>query len=104
MEFWQELENRIKKNVKKLKSFAKKNVVAYRVYDRDIPDFPYIIDKYQDEAVVYIRAKKNFYENTLKEPMKALQSLVSKACSVLQRKTFISKYGINSEAKVSISV
>ena len=62
MEFWQELENRIKKNLKKLKSFPKKNIVAFRVYDRDIPDFPFIIDKYQDEAVVYIRAKKNFYE------------------------------------------
>ena len=80
MEFWQELENRIKKNVKKLKSFAKKNVVAYRVYDRDIPDFPYIIDKYQDEAVVYIRAKKNFYEKyPERADEKALQSLVSKA-------------------------
>ena len=60
MEFWQELENRIKKNVKKLKSFAKRTL-RHRVYD-DIPDFPYIIDKYQDEAVVYIRPKKNFYE------------------------------------------
>ena len=62
MEAWSELINRVKKNLKKLKSFSKKGIVCYRVYDRDIPDFPFIVDRYQDELVVYIRAKKNFYE------------------------------------------
>ena len=58
MEAWSELINRIKKNVKKLKSFPKKGISCYRVYDRDIPDFPFIVDRYQDELVVYIRAKE----------------------------------------------
>ena len=62
MEDWSELSNRIKKNLKKLKSFSKKGISCYRIYDRDIPDFPFIIDRYQDELVIYIRAKKNFYE------------------------------------------
>ena len=40
MEFWQELENRIKRILKNLKSFLRKNIVAILEFDRDIPDFP----------------------------------------------------------------
>lgn len=85
MDFWQDLENRIKKNLKKLKSFEKKNISAYRVYDRDIPDFPYIIDRYHDEAVVYLRAKKNFYEKypERSEP-EAIRASVSKALDLAE--------------------
>lgn len=50
------LQNRLKKNIKHLSKWARKNnLEAYRLYDRDIPEYPYIIDLYKDEAVVWLR-------------------------------------------------
>jgi 23S rRNA (cytosine1962-C5)-methyltransferase/23S rRNA (guanine2445-N2)-methyltransferase / 23S rRNA (guanine2069-N7)-methyltransferase len=48
------IKNRIEKNYKHKAKWAKReNIEAYRLYDRDIPDFPYIIDIYKDEIVIY---------------------------------------------------
>lgn len=46
--------NRLLKNWKKLSPWAKQqNVEAFRLYDRDIPEFPFIVDLYGDHALVY---------------------------------------------------
>lgn len=48
--------NRLKKNEVRLKNYIKKNKIgAYRLYDRDIPEFPLIIEKYHD-----VKTKKNY--------------------------------------------
>lgn len=48
------ISNRLLKNWKKLEPWAKRqNIEAYRLYDRDIPEFPFIVDLYADYAVVY---------------------------------------------------
>jgi 23S rRNA (cytosine1962-C5)-methyltransferase/23S rRNA (guanine2445-N2)-methyltransferase / 23S rRNA (guanine2069-N7)-methyltransferase len=48
------IKNRIEKNYKhKLKWAKRENINAFRVYDRDIPDFPYIVDLYNNKVVVY---------------------------------------------------
>lgn len=48
------IKNRIEKNYKKLKPWADKNKIeAYRLYDRDIPEFPFLIDIYKNYCVVY---------------------------------------------------
>lgn len=53
------LENRLTKNYKKLKKWLNKaSIEAYRLYEKDIPEFPYIIDIYGDHAVVFERGKK----------------------------------------------
>ena len=56
-ELAQPLANRVKKNLKHLGRWARKNGIdAYRVYDADIPEFALAIDLYQAEelhAVVY---------------------------------------------------
>jgi len=44
------IKNRIKKNLKKLK---KLKTEAIRVYDRDIPEFPFIIEEYGDDVVIW---------------------------------------------------
>ncbi len=49
--------NRIKKNLRARKTIIK-NTSAYRLYDRDIPEYPYIIDIFNDYAVVYEKGKK----------------------------------------------
>lgn len=46
--------NRLEKNFKKLKPWAQRNKIeAYRLYDRDIPEFPFIVDIYKDYFLVY---------------------------------------------------
>ncbi len=52
-----EIRNRIKKNVANLESWAKKfQIDAYRIYERDIPDYPFIVDRYNDKFIVYDRS------------------------------------------------
>ena len=53
--------NRIEKNWKKIKKQANKNSWdAVRLYDRDIPEFPYIVEKYKDHFVVWEKGKENY--------------------------------------------
>ena len=53
--------NRIEKNWKKIKKQANKNNWdAVRLYDRDIPEFPYIVEKYKDHFVVWEKGKENY--------------------------------------------
>lgn len=53
------LTNRLTKNQKKLKSYLTKNQIeAYRLYNKDIPEYPYLIDIYGKEAVIYEQGKK----------------------------------------------
>jgi 23S rRNA (cytosine1962-C5)-methyltransferase len=57
------LANRLVKNQKRLKSWLKsEKVQAYRLYDRDIPEIPLIIDRYKDHFVVYDRSDERLDE------------------------------------------
>jgi 23S rRNA (cytosine1962-C5)-methyltransferase len=48
--------NRLSKNWHKLKGWVgSAKVEAYRIYDRDIPEFQFIVDRYKDHFVVYDR-------------------------------------------------
>ncbi len=49
--------NRLRKNLKSRKNL-RRNVSAFRLYEKDIPEYPYIIDIYNDEAVIYEKGKK----------------------------------------------
>lgn len=53
------LQNRLRKNLKKLKSYLQKEgITCYRLYQKDIPEYPYLIDIYDQEAVIYEQGKK----------------------------------------------
>jgi 23S rRNA (cytosine1962-C5)-methyltransferase/23S rRNA (guanine2445-N2)-methyltransferase / 23S rRNA (guanine2069-N7)-methyltransferase len=55
------------KNQKKLKSFLQKNrIEAYRIYSKDIPEYPYMIDIYGTHAVIYEQGKKISSEDSFK--------------------------------------
>ncbi|MBT3981242.1 MAG: methyltransferase [Bacteriovoracaceae bacterium] len=48
------LKNRLSKNWKKLKKWASQNnFEAFRIYDRDLPEYPYIIDLYGKYSVTF---------------------------------------------------
>lgn len=60
----QSLKNRLGKNLKKLKTYLNRNKIqAYRLYSKDIPEYPYIIDIYNNHAVIYEQGKKLDDEN-----------------------------------------
>ncbi len=53
------LKNRLNKNLKRLKTYLTKGgIEAYRLYHKDIPEFPYLIDIYGDHVVIYEQGKK----------------------------------------------
>ncbi|MCB0370436.1 MAG: class I SAM-dependent methyltransferase, partial [Bdellovibrionales bacterium] len=48
------IRNRIKKNYDKISKWAQKHQIeAYRIYDRDIPEYPFILDNYKNHFVIY---------------------------------------------------
>jgi len=49
------LVNRLKKNARHIERWARRGgIEAYRLYDRDIPEFPYAIDRYGDSLHVQL--------------------------------------------------
>lgn len=53
------IENRMAKNLKKLRKWLnKENIQAFRIYDKDIPEYPFVIDIYKDFAIVYEKISK----------------------------------------------
>lgn len=67
-----EILNRLKKRAKHLKKWAKREQIeCYRLYNRDIPEYPYLIDIYKDNVILYDRGneidqeKEDHFENTL---------------------------------------
>jgi len=62
------LANRLRKRQRHLRKWARRNgVTCYRLYERDIPDYPLIVDWYDGEAVVW------FYRRTRDETDKEIQ-------------------------------
>lgn len=50
-----DFENRLKKRFKHKARWAKSNAIfCYRVYDKDLPDFPFVIDIFEDYVVAAI--------------------------------------------------
>lgn len=53
------LGNRLKKNYKKLKTYIEKDgIEAFRLYNKDIPEYPYLVDLYGKHAVIYEQGKR----------------------------------------------
>lgn len=71
------IQNRLDKNHRKLQSWAEKNhITAYRLYDRDIPEYPFIVDRYADYFVIYDKSQRIDEEkNHLPHLLDALKSL-----------------------------
>ncbi len=58
------ISNRLLKNYKHKSKWAKKNnIEAFRLYEMDIPDFPFIVDKYLDNFVIYFKGKDDIDES-----------------------------------------
>ena len=72
------IKNRLEKNFKKLKPWAERNKIeAYRIYDRDIPEYPFIVDRYKDQFLIHDRRDevKDKNKDHLPHVVAALQAL-----------------------------
>ncbi len=79
------LANRLKKNLKKLKSWIKSQESnAFRLYDRDIPEIPYIVDIYDKCAVVYERGKKEAPEDLREKNTHDIEDSLSELLQIEQ--------------------
>lgn len=48
------IQNRLEKNYKHRAKWAKREgFEAFRIYNKDIPEFPFIVDVYKDNAIIY---------------------------------------------------
>ncbi|VAW30814.1 23S rRNA (guanine(2445)-N(2))-methyltransferase / 23S rRNA (guanine(2069)-N(7))-methyltransferase, partial [hydrothermal vent metagenome] len=58
------LVNRLRKRQRHLRKWASRNDIScYRLYERDIPEFPLIVDWYDGEAVVWLYERKGDEDN-----------------------------------------
>src|SRR4051812_27004391 len=74
------IKNRLEKNLKRLKDWSHRHQIdAYRIYERDIPDYPFIVDRYKDHFVIYDRGNEIDQEEKkqshLPELLEALKEL-----------------------------
>lgn len=70
--------NRLEKNFKKLRPWAERHhIEAYRLYDRDIPEYPFIVDRYGDHFLVYDKSDSiiDRDKNHFPEVVEALEAL-----------------------------
>lgn len=91
----QVIKNRLEKNYKKLKAWTEKlNIEAFRLYDRDIPEYPYIIDLYKDNVVIY--DKTNFRDQNKADHYDHVLEAVKSLLNPSANKIFIKKRKVQS--------
>lgn len=72
------IRNRLEKNYRKLKSWQERHQIeAYRLYDRDIPEYPFIVDVYKDHYLIHDKTEsfKDAEKNHLPHVIQALETL-----------------------------
>lgn len=77
--FMSAIQNRIEKNYRKLKPWSDRNrFEAFRLYDRDIPEFPYIVDIYKDHVLIYDKSDvlKDAGKNHLPPTLEAIKNVL----------------------------
>lgn len=69
--------NRLKKNYDRIAAWAQRNhVEAFRIYDRDIPEYPFILDLYKDIGIIYDKSNPHIARD--KVHFEVFQSAVKK--------------------------
>jgi 23S rRNA (cytosine1962-C5)-methyltransferase len=87
------IQNRIEKNYKHRAKWARKNnIESFRIYEKDIPEFPFIVDVYKDHAVIFekrddeIDAEKFDHFNFIISAVKNILNLPEERIVIKSRK------------------
>lgn len=97
------IQNRLEKNLKKLKPWAQRaKIEAYRLYDRDIPEFPYIVDIYGAFILVYDKSDPlmDSGKNHLPTLIEAIKNLFKVAEANIILKKRVRQEGANQYTKI----
>ncbi|RAP38980.1 hypothetical protein DID80_01205 [Candidatus Marinamargulisbacteria bacterium SCGC AAA071-K20] len=79
----EELSNRIKKRFSYLKKWAnRESIMCFRVYERDLPDYPLIVDWYNGDAVVWLYDRKK--DDTDEQKKQFKKDVISAVLSSLE--------------------
>lgn len=100
------IKNRLEKNLKKLKPWAQRNKLeAYRLYDRDIPEYPYIVDIYKDHYLIYDKTDpvKDKDKNYLPEVQSAIAEIFKVGPDAIITKLRVRQEGVSQYEKLSES-
>ena len=86
------IQNRIEKNYKHRAKWARKEgIEAFRIYEKDIPEFPFIVDIYKDQAVIFekrddeIDAEKFYHFNYIISAVKNVMNLTEEKTIIKSR-------------------
>ncbi len=84
MKDFSSLLNRLKKNLKSRKpKLSQYNISAFRLYEKDIPEYPYIIDIYNQSAVVYEKGKNIQNDDELLKKKTETHEIIQEALNEL---------------------
>jgi 23S rRNA (cytosine1962-C5)-methyltransferase len=77
-----DFENRLRKRLKHKAKWAKsKAIFCYRVYDKDLPDFPFVIDKFAEHVIAAIDVIKEGKESN-KDWLLDIKRIISEVLNI----------------------
>jgi 23S rRNA (cytosine1962-C5)-methyltransferase len=86
----QDFANRLKKNFKHIAKWAQRNgITCFRIYDHDMPEFPFCVDKYEDCAHIAAYWNKYKDEQLQEEQLAAAGLLVAEILNIDTAKVFV---------------
>ena len=81
--------NRLTKRYRHLKKWARRTAInAFRLYDRDIPEIPLVLDLY-DDAIAGALYKRPYEKDGEKDWLCAMKSAVARAISIPESRIFL---------------
>lgn len=82
--------NRLKKNFKHTAKWAQRNGIScFRIYDHDMPEFPFCVDKYEDCAHVAAYWNKYKDEQFQEDQLIAAGAIVAQVLAIAVEKVFV---------------
>ena len=86
----QDFENRLSKNYRHIRKWAKRlQIACFRVYDFDIPSFPFCVEKYADYVHISLyKTKKELSREELELLLNNLQDVVARVLEIPTHQIF----------------
>lgn len=83
--------NRLSKNITKVEKFAKSDSLeAYRIYDHDLPEYAFSVDKYLNQLVIYeTQAPKSVSQNKIHQHRREMLTVLSHVTGITKSNLII---------------
>ncbi len=77
-----EFEGRLAKRARHLRKWPSRGITCYRVYERDCPDVPVVVDRYEDHAHIFEHERE--HSRTLAQHLDWLDEIAKRTARVLE--------------------